>query len=363
MLKAPFPWFGGKSRAAPIIWPRLGEVRNYVEPFAGSLAVLLARPDVIGTETINDLDCYVANFWRALHQDPEGVAHHADNPVNEADLHARHLWLVNQVAFRERMKTDPFHFDSRIAGWWVWGISCWIGGGWCAIRERPWKQRPNLPADHGGQGGQGVHRKLPDVNPKGFKGSHGKRPLINATKSGPGIRQALFQSSIPIQVPALGMGAKGSNRIDDLVAWFQTLADRLRSVRVTCGDWTRVMGDTPLGLTTNVADTFKTAVVLDPPYHGDVRDSGLYATDSDDISTAVREWAIAHGDHPRLRIALCGYEQEHAMPASWECVAWKANGGYGNRSKNQNAHLERIWFSPHCLKPQAAQQELFAPET
>lgn len=38
-LKAPFPWFGGKSRVAPLIWARFGEVRNYVEPFAGSLAV------------------------------------------------------------------------------------------------------------------------------------------------------------------------------------------------------------------------------------------------------------------------------------------------------------------------------------
>ncbi len=42
MLKAPFPWFGGKSRAAELIWSRLGDVSNYVEPFAGSLAVLLA---------------------------------------------------------------------------------------------------------------------------------------------------------------------------------------------------------------------------------------------------------------------------------------------------------------------------------
>ena len=42
-LKAPFPWFGGKSRAAHLIWPRFGKVGNYVEPFAGSLSVLLAR--------------------------------------------------------------------------------------------------------------------------------------------------------------------------------------------------------------------------------------------------------------------------------------------------------------------------------
>lgn len=43
-LVAPFPYFGGKRRAAPMIWPRLGDTPNYIEPFAGSLAVLLARP-------------------------------------------------------------------------------------------------------------------------------------------------------------------------------------------------------------------------------------------------------------------------------------------------------------------------------
>src|SRR5689334_19180994 len=51
-LKAPFPWFGGKSRVASLVWERFGEVRNYVEPFAGSLAVLLGRPQPFaGPET------------------------------------------------------------------------------------------------------------------------------------------------------------------------------------------------------------------------------------------------------------------------------------------------------------------------
>ena len=42
--KAPFPWFGGKKHAAPHVWSALGDVDHYVEPFAGSLAVLLQRP-------------------------------------------------------------------------------------------------------------------------------------------------------------------------------------------------------------------------------------------------------------------------------------------------------------------------------
>ena len=47
-LSAPFPYFSGKSRLAPAIWQRLGNPTVYVEPFAGSLACLLARPDGAG---------------------------------------------------------------------------------------------------------------------------------------------------------------------------------------------------------------------------------------------------------------------------------------------------------------------------
>ena len=65
----PFPWFGGKSKVSHIVWERFGDVPNYVEPFAGSLAVLLGRPHPPKVETVNDLDGMVANFWRALAAD------------------------------------------------------------------------------------------------------------------------------------------------------------------------------------------------------------------------------------------------------------------------------------------------------
>jgi hypothetical protein len=59
-----------------------------------------------------------------------------------------------------------------------------------------------------------------------------------------------------------------------------------------------------------------------------------------------------------LRIALCGYEGEHDMPPTWECVAWKANGGYSsqNGEGNANPNRERIWFSPHCGRPTVGRQ-------
>jgi len=120
-LDAPFPWFGGKRRVADVVWQRFGDVPNYVEPFFGSGAVMLNRPSwhQHSKETVNDKDGYIANFWRALQHDPEQVAFHADNPVNENDLHARHVWLVQQRdTLTARLEGDADFYDAKIAGWW-----------------------------------------------------------------------------------------------------------------------------------------------------------------------------------------------------------------------------------------------------
>ena len=306
-LKAPFPWFGGKSRAADIIWARFGDVPNYVEPFAGSLAVLLSRESEPRTETVNDLDCYLANFWRALSRDPDGVATHADWPVNEADLLARHRWLVSQTDFRDRMRLDAEYYDSKIAGFWVWGLCQWIGSGWC-VQRRDGDTPEQLP--HLGNAGSGIHRKLPHLG-----------------NAGRAVHDYLSQ-----------------------------LSDRLRKVRVACGEWDRVLGESVTvkhGLT---------AVMLDPPYDEGEHDVKYAAGSGPSVSAAVREWAIANGENRLLRIAFCGYEGEHLMPANWECVAWKAHGGYGSQSDGrgrENSNRERIWFSPHCLRPS---DELFSIE-
>ena len=310
-LKAPFPWFGGKSRVADLVWDRFGDVPNYVEPFFGSGAVLLGRPTPPGIETVNDKDCLLANFWRALKSDPDTVAEWADNPVNEAEQHARHLWLVQQEEFRERMKTDPDHYDAKIAGWWVWGQCIWIGSRWCrSAYTANWKQLPHL-----GDAGMGVHRQRPHLG------------------WGVGVQRKL---------PHLGDAGMG------LADYFSELAARLRRVRVCCGDWERVCGPIPtvrLGLT---------GVFLDPPYTEEAdRDGALYAVENLTVGHEVCAWAVAHGDDPRMRIALCGYEGEYEMPPAWDCVEWKAAGGYGSQGQNQarkNSVKERIWFSPYCVE-------------
>ena len=305
-LAAPFPWFGGKSRVAPLVWPRFGDVTNYVEPFYGSGAMLLARPDGwTGTETVNDMDGFICNFWRALQADPDGVAKWADWPVNENDQHARHLWLVHQRdSLNDCLAGNPAYFDIKIAGWWVWGICCWIGAGWCS-GGGPWTADDAGKLVHLGGAGMGVNR----------------------------------------QRVHLGNAGQGTNA--GLLEWMHALANRLRYVRVCCGDWSRVCGPTPtvkLGLT---------GVFLDPPYADTSgRQDDLYRVDDNAVAHAVREWAIAQGDDPRIRIALCGYDGEHAMPESWDAMPWKAHGGYGSQgdgSGRANAAREMVWFSPHCV--------------
>jgi hypothetical protein len=344
-LKAPFPWFGGKSRVAHVVWSRFGDVPNYVEPFAGSLAVLLARPTPPRIETVNDIDCMLSNFWRAVSADPASVAKWADWPVNEADLHARHLWLVQREEFRERMKTEPEFFDPKIAGWWVWGLSQWIGGGWCGPSTKqdradgsPRQGRPFLS-----EAGQGIHRKIAYLRGAG-NGVHRKRNSLK--RSGTGVHRQL--PDISGNGGATGLGIHCA-RLRALTEYFEALCTRLRRVRVCCGNWDRVLGPSPtfhIGLT---------GVFLDPPYSSEAdRDPDLYACEDSKVAHRAREWAIANAEHPKLRIALCGYAGEHEMPPPWECFAWKSAGGYavaGGRGK-ANRDRERIWFSPNCLRPQ-----------
>jgi DNA adenine methylase len=69
-MKPPIPYFGGKTTLAPLIAALLPAHRHYVEPYCGSLAVLLAKtPSTM--ETVNDLDEKLVTFWRVLRERPE----------------------------------------------------------------------------------------------------------------------------------------------------------------------------------------------------------------------------------------------------------------------------------------------------
>ncbi|HOV50154.1 MAG TPA: hypothetical protein PLZ61_02280 [Candidatus Cryosericum sp.] len=196
------------------------------------------------------------------------------------------------------------------------------------------RRKRNWPA------GVGVHRSLPDD----MAAREGvRRSLPHLGNAGKGVHRA-----------SLGHAdmRRGECELwsEHLRLYMLQLADRLRRVRVCCGDWSRVTGPTP---TIKVGNP--TGIFLDPPYSQEERDPRCYMIDRPGLAEECLRWCLEYGEDPRLRIALCGYAgegHEALEEAGWSVFEWKANGGYSNRRKsstNANKHRERIWFSPHCL--------------
>jgi hypothetical protein len=309
-LTAPFPWFGGKSRAADDVWRLLGaDVTGYVEPFCGSLAVLLARPEPVAVETVNDADGFVANFWRAVSFDADAVAAWADWPVNEVDLEARHAWLVNRSSRLRWSLEDPDFYDAKIAGWWVWGACAWIGSGWCS-GEGPHIGNGASIVDgsqlpHLGNAGRGINRKLPHLG-----------------DAGRGINR---------QLPHLGNAGQGE--------WLRKLQARIRRTRVACGDWSRVVTDSVLRAGGSVP-----AVFLDPPYGDGSFDYSAGGNADGDVARDVWAWAT---ERPRLRVVVAAYEDGRTVPPGWSVHRWKARKGYQS-ADNKERLREVLYASPAC---------------
>jgi len=421
-LKSPYPYFGGKSRIVDALWARFGKVDNLIIPFFGSGPELIRCPAALLPKiiTVNDLNCFVANVWRAIQHDPIGVASHCDWPVNEADMHARHRFLMGveaaeptippefdtddlrpaylagfrgtspsgYQAFRRRIRSEPEYFDSKLAGWWIWGQCCWIGSGWCTdssltVSGDIWQQIPELMNT---KGVNGISQKLPDISghAKGTgRGVHQisgpgqlseKIPLLTSGFGhAPGTGVHGNQISLTEGRPQLadafarGRGVHGHDaaetcreRREWLTDWMGRLSDRLRTVRVCSGDWSRVCSSNSVTVRLGM-----TAVHLDPPYSAETgRNMTLYGEESGTVAHDVRKWCLAWGPTPKMRISLCGLDGEHneLEAHGWTKLAWKSNGGYGNRQEggNEKADLERIWFSPACIDPRkSGQRSLF----
>jgi len=117
-------------------------------------------------------------------------------------------------------------------------------------------------------------------------------------------------------------------------------------VHVYCGDWQRIMGR-------SFTDRDGiTAVMLDPPYGADR--TTCYVSDSKTVAGDVNKWCVANGNKSNLRIALCGYAEEHGnlVEHGWNAVSWQAHHGYSNSVKcSGNRDKETVWFSPYADAP------------
>jgi hypothetical protein len=293
--KAPFIYFGGKSSVTDIVWSRLGRPKQYLEPFAGSAVMLLAS-EPASLEVIGDANGFITNFWRCVKYRPAAVADWADYPVSHIDQGARHGWLLAQ---RDRLGAelqDPdWPGDAKVAGWWLWGINAWIGGGWCDWwRTRPLKS-PLGQVPHVGDAGQGI--------------------------------QALGQ------VPHVGDAGREYMTSSGYVAdhWLRALSSRLERVRVIHGAWARCLN--------HHYGADNTAVFLDPPYKAFETEYGCPG-----VASEVESWAR---DNSNLRIALCGHAGDYDLP-DWEQVTWsRCQSTYGS---SKTTDFEVIWFSPACIK-------------
>jgi DNA adenine methylase len=109
VMRPPMPYFGGKMSLADRIIALLPPHKHYIEPYAGSLSVLLAKPPA-PLETANDLDHRLMTWWRVLRDQPdelirrcaltphsrsEYLACRADPVVPGDDVEtARRVWVV-----------------------------------------------------------------------------------------------------------------------------------------------------------------------------------------------------------------------------------------------------------------------------
>ena len=111
---------GGTRKVNPkIVWERFGDTSNYVEFIAGGLRALAGRPNDHDwwnrIESINDPECFIANFWRSFRDAPDQVAAHALMPAPPV---AR--W--DRAKFTSTIMSDPNFYDIEVAALWLASI-------------------------------------------------------------------------------------------------------------------------------------------------------------------------------------------------------------------------------------------------
>lgn len=297
--KTPFAYPGAKTHAAATIWAALGDPEIYVEPCCGSARVLFHRPSRPRVEIINDIDGFVANFWRASRLAPRKLARMMDRPSHEIDVQAINRWLSDadrKAAFIRKMRSSIRFHDVEIAAYWCWGMSLWWGHGFCEGEF------------HG------------DWSP------HTRGTGLIRVKS----------------LDKVSQGIQPVRRGGALKEFVTALSKRLRNVHALCGDWSVAVRKVLLSHGKTVG------VFLDPPYsYSTGRQKRAYANEMP-CTSAVEQWCLHHGRQRRMRIVLAGFDGEYTLPG-WHKIATKKRAGMARTAEARaRQKSERLWLSPHC---------------
>jgi site-specific DNA-adenine methylase len=357
--KALFPYFGGKGKAAPIIWKYFGNnIKNYVEPFAGSLATFFSKPYPT-TSTLNDYSGLVINLWRSIQRNHESVAYEASLLNGEADLHACELQCKNEEEeLKRKLEATPEYNNPKLAGRYLYGLCNKIGpfavggGPWYNIDGRLTHKKEITEIIEG----KGISRQLPHL---GDAGKGISRQLPHLGDAGAGISRKLPHLSagrgISRKLPHLGNAGRGISRgtqmcrYDYILSLMQTFVSKLEHARLTCGDWKRVACSKAVTTAHGM-----TAVYLDPPY--EIGDD--YYSEGKGIIQEVVNWCKETENNPKLQVILSTYESQwiNELLTGWTKIEWKQSGGYGGA---KNSNLERIFISPNCTPKLQNLTELF----
>ena len=279
-----FRYFGGKRKIAPIVWKIFGEVNHYIEPFAGSSAVFLAQTAKPNFSTINDINGFLVNLFRAIKTNPELLIEESHYPVTQIDMFARHIYIKNNyIELENKLKADESYCDYKIAGYWLYGIVNWIGGGWATI-DQP-----------------SISYRIPSVGDAPYK----------------------YQRSSKLEK----------------LWWLSQIQDRFESTRILCTDFEQCLNTSVTERQNN------TAIFLDPPYDSEGHCKDIYARADNNVSSRVREWC---SNNTHLKIILCGYGNEHDTlnweTYSWRGASGMS--GLAGAGRAHNGRKEKLWLSP-----------------
>ena len=312
-LRPPITYVGRKIKAAPKVWERMGNVRTYIDPCCGSLAVPLASPyGAADREIFNDVNGLVCNFHRAMRNHPRELAAAADRPTVHQDLSTavRKLYEA-EPDLTEKQFEDFDYCNVEIAGLWAWVtcISIDMGRG---ISDGYYSEgRFNeiiLTADH---------YTAPEVDDENY---YPERDVFTGER---------------------------------LYGWFQILSDRIRRAYILCKDWSKLFSPSVTGITKTKVGKISNptcGVFFDPPYVGT---EGMYAA-ANEIALDIFNWCVENGDNPMYRIVLCGYEGDYPdFPEGWTMESWVRSAGMETTGGEGRTQLrkEALYFSPHCLPP------------